>query len=78
MNTTVGCAGCSGAGSALLSVENFEQATARRTTASKDKAVREAMEGTLAIILSLRGHANESFFRKPVYSVQLTLGKLAL
>jgi len=70
MKTMVGCGmACPGTGSALLSVRNFEQAPARKTNASKDKA-------TLGIILSLRGRAM-NLFLEPVYSVQLTLGKLA-
>src|SRR5205807_2391817 len=49
MKTMVGCGmACPGTGSALLSVRNFEQAPARKTNASKDKA-------TLDIILGILG-----------------------
>src|SRR5437868_11280614 len=65
MKTMVGCGmACPGTGSALLSVRNFEQAPARKTNASKDKA-------TLGIILSLRGPAMYLFFVF-LSSVQMT------
>src|SRR5215472_14365090 len=55
MKTMVGCGtGCPGTGSALLSGRNFEQALARKATASKDKAIRETTQGALGIIRSLR------------------------
>src|SRR5215469_16068393 len=73
MKTMVGCGtGCPGTGSALLSGRNFEQELARKTTASKDKAIRDTTQGTLGIIRSLRELGDQVFFLEPVYSVQLT------
>src|SRR6266566_3172121 len=58
LKTMVGCGmGCPRTGPALLSVKNFEQEPSRKTTASKDIAIRDAIQGALGIILSLRGQA---------------------